>query len=346
MKINVLAKRLNVTPRAIRFYEKKGLLNPDRCPDNGYRVYDEQDAWRLQTIASLREIGLSLNQIQGILEKMDRGNTAGIHHYLEIQRMGLVSKWVEWKHAIQTLDELIARFEAKKGLVLEDLFLLADDLKQIQESQTSWRDKWDFDRMAEEYDQFASFIAAGPFVSPLEYEAVLEFMVQWIAPQSRDSGLDIGTGTGNLAGKLLAAGASMHVVDQSKEMLIRCRDKFPQIVAKLGNALALPFVENQFSFVVSAFALHHLDEMQQLLALEEMNRVLGPGGRICLSGLMVEDDHAVNSVNDGELHRSVRSDKYPMNRSKLLEWFRQHDFITVQHQLNDWIHVVYAARKH
>jgi predicted site-specific integrase-resolvase len=60
MRINELADRLGITPRAIRLYEQKGLLRPERTPDNGYRSYSEEDSWRLQTIASLREIGLSI----------------------------------------------------------------------------------------------------------------------------------------------------------------------------------------------------------------------------------------------------------------------------------------------
>ncbi|MGG2199223.1 MULTISPECIES: MerR family transcriptional regulator [Paenibacillus] len=335
MRINDLAKRVNVTPRAIRLYEQKGLLKPQRSTGNGYRTYTEHDAWRLQMIASLREIGLGLNQIRKLLDKYDQGDTAEVHHDLEMQRMSMVSKWVELKYAIAMTDELIARLEAKQGLHLEDLFQLAEDFKH-QKGHSAWQDKWGFDRIAGDYDQSAPLFAAGPFISAQEYEAVLEFMRQWVAPQRDEAGLDIGTGTGNLAGKLLATGASMHAIDQSKEMLARCRDKFPQLPTKLGNALSLPFLDKQFHFVVTAFAFHHLDEAQQMLALEEMNRVLKPNGRICISGLMFDHNH--NPFQ-------ARSDKHPSDRSKLLEWFHNHEFITVQHQMNPWVHVIYAVRK-
>ncbi|MBP1994832.1 MerR family transcriptional regulator [Paenibacillus eucommiae] len=344
MKINDLAKRLNVTPRAIRLYEKKGLIKPERGAENGYRYYTEHDAWRLQTIASLREIGLGLDQIQMLLEKFDQGNSGEVHHYLEMQRMAMVANWVERRYSIHMLDELILRFEAKQGLHLEDLFQLAENLKQIQKGHSSWQDKWDFDRLAGQFDPSAALFAGGPFVSALEYEKTLEFMVQWVAAQPSEQGLDIGTGTGNLAGKLLAKGASMHAIDQSKEMLARCREKFPGLSAKLGNALSIPVVDKQFHFVVTAFAFHHLDEIQQILALEEMNRILKPNGRICISGLMYEG--STGSSPYGKETVAALSERHPANRLKLLEWFQSHDFITVQHQINEWIHVVYAVRKH
>ena len=40
MKINELGKMLNISCANIRFYEKEGLLNPER-KDNVYREYDE-----------------------------------------------------------------------------------------------------------------------------------------------------------------------------------------------------------------------------------------------------------------------------------------------------------------
>ncbi|MEX1029691.1 MAG: MerR family transcriptional regulator [Paenibacillaceae bacterium] len=337
MRINELAERLGMTPRAIRLYEQKGLLQPERIPDNGYRNYSEEDSWRLQTIASLREIGLSILQIQVMLEKFDQGDSAEVHHYLEIQRMVMVAKWVEMKHAISHIDELISRSETKLGLQLDDLFQLAEQLRQLRQHST-WQDKWGFDRLANDYDQTAAQVAVGGYLTTQEYELTLALMTQWITPLRGEVGLDVGTGTGNLAGRLLSKGSTMYAIDQSNEMLTRCRAKLPYLSTKLGNALSIPYVDKQFHFLATAFAFHHLDEQQLLLALEEMNRVLKPNGRLCISGLMY--DHSLSSN-----HPLIeQSDKYPTDQSKLISWLHEHDFITVQHQINEWIHVVYATK--
>jgi len=341
VNINVLAKRLNITPRAIRLYEKAGLLKPERDELNGYRIYSENHAWQLQTIASLREIGLGLSQIKLLLDNFHQGDTAQIHHYLELQRMAMVSKWVEWKYAINVIDELIHRFEEKQELPIEDLFQLARNLRQVHQSHSSWHDRWNFDHLASDYDESSAEIAAGPFGTELEYRAALDFIEQWIAPKQGETGLDIGTGTGNLAGLFLPKSVNMHAIDQSNEMLARCRSKFPALITKLGNALSIPYLDQQFDFIVSAFAFHHLDDAQQKIALDEMNRILKPRGRICISGPMV-----VNPIPPMDQdYLAAITDKPITIRSELLEWFRNHDFITVQHQLNDWIHVVYAVRK-
>ncbi len=339
MKINELALRLDITPRAIRLYEQKGLLNPKRNLDNGYRSYTEQDSWRLLTIASLREIGLGLPQIQLLLEKWDQGDSSEVQHYLEIQRMAMVAKWVELKQSISQIDQLISRSEESYGLQLDDLFLLAEQLKQFRQ-HTHWQDKWGFDRKAHEYDQSSAQMAAGPYLNSQEYEVTLAFMTQWLAPQPGEHGIDVGTGTGNLAEKLLTNGSMLYAIDQSNEMLTRCRAKLPSLTTKLGNALSIPFVDKQFHFVASAFAFHHLDNQQQLLALEEMNRVLKPNGRMCISGLMFDQD-----PTSSPLTLTNKTDRHPTDHTQLIAWLHNHDFITITHAINEWIRVVYAVRK-
>lgn len=61
-----LAKALGVTPRALRFYETKGLLKPRRI--GARRVYDHRDRARLQIILRGKRLGFSLAEIAEYLE--------------------------------------------------------------------------------------------------------------------------------------------------------------------------------------------------------------------------------------------------------------------------------------
>ena len=47
----------------MRYYEKIGLLIPDVRGENGYRYYSESQLWKLNNIRSLRNLGVSLNEI-------------------------------------------------------------------------------------------------------------------------------------------------------------------------------------------------------------------------------------------------------------------------------------------
>lgn len=62
MRIGALAEQLGITPHAIRFYERRGLLPaPDRG-SNGYREYSQEDAQRIRLLIGLRQLDIPLEQ--------------------------------------------------------------------------------------------------------------------------------------------------------------------------------------------------------------------------------------------------------------------------------------------
>ncbi|WP_186323318.1 methyltransferase domain-containing protein [Paenibacillus xylanexedens] len=181
------------------------------------------------------------------------------------------------------------------------------------------------------------------------YDEALEQTARWISPALGEKGLDIGTGTGNLAGKLLQHGTDMTAIDQSREMLRTCRNKYPEMHVKLGNFLALPFEGDSFDFVVSSFAFHHLSPDQQLLALEEMQRVLTSRGRICLTDLMFTDVDHRNAFTDQVKHtgqeewlRAVRERHFPL-LGELCGWLESHGYVTKHIRYNELLHTVLAV---
>lgn len=67
MQIKEFAKKFNMTPDSIRYYEKVGLLAPKRS-ENGYRQYDQQHEQTLQFILVLKQLGFKLDEIQQLLQ--------------------------------------------------------------------------------------------------------------------------------------------------------------------------------------------------------------------------------------------------------------------------------------
>ncbi len=63
----VLAKRSNVPLFTVRYYTRIGLLNPTRDLRNGYKIYKQSDKDRLKFIASAKELGFTLAEIEDIL---------------------------------------------------------------------------------------------------------------------------------------------------------------------------------------------------------------------------------------------------------------------------------------
>ena len=64
--ITELAHEFDVTPRAIRFYEDLGLLEPARTGRN--RVYSGRDRTRLKLTLRGKRLGLSLQEIKQLVD--------------------------------------------------------------------------------------------------------------------------------------------------------------------------------------------------------------------------------------------------------------------------------------
>ena len=83
MKIGQLAKTTGVSTKTIRYYEDIGVLpEPHRSP-NGYRDYDDSSIDRLSFIKDAQASGLSLVEIETILELRDAGESS-CHHTIAI----------------------------------------------------------------------------------------------------------------------------------------------------------------------------------------------------------------------------------------------------------------------
>lgn len=366
MLINEISRKLGITARAIRFYEQKGLLTPAKQKENGYRIYTEQDAWRLQTIISLREVGMTLEDIRQTLAQTDLNQQEEVLSALQMQRSMLFQQWTEMKQIIGTMDQMIQAAQGSSKLPTELLYELAQQSMELRDLRGSWRDHWDFDRKALQFDEllhpassFVDITENGPLndidmSSPpvyTSYEAALDKIAKLISPAPGLKGLDVGTGTGNLAGKLQQIGLTMSAIDQSKQMLKLCAAKYADIELKLGNVLAIPFMDSTFDYVVSSFALHHLTEAQRELAWGEMLRALKPGGVICLADYMMKDRNEADTFLANLI--SSKATKLPMMHEQvdlymtlnhITEWLLSHTSNVKSEPLGNSIYVVYAQK--
>ena len=67
--ITELAAEFDITPRAIRFYEDMGLLEPSRSGRN--RVYTYRDRTRLKLTLRGKRLGLSLQEVKQLVDMYD-----------------------------------------------------------------------------------------------------------------------------------------------------------------------------------------------------------------------------------------------------------------------------------
>jgi DNA-binding transcriptional MerR regulator len=115
-KVGELADSTGLSVRALHHYEKIGLLVPSGRTEAGHRLYSEGEVLRLQQIASLRALGLSLNEIGGFLDEEGHSSTQVIG--LHIARLkGRIEAERKLCERLESVAAFLAAREASGGAV-------------------------------------------------------------------------------------------------------------------------------------------------------------------------------------------------------------------------------------
>ena len=85
MLINEIAKRCNITKKAVQYYVEQGLIVP-KVLENGYKDFSEQDTKLLKKIVLYRKLGLSISEIKRVLENHNEITYILRQRTLELER--------------------------------------------------------------------------------------------------------------------------------------------------------------------------------------------------------------------------------------------------------------------
>jgi tRNA (cmo5U34)-methyltransferase len=140
--------------------------------------------------------------------------------------------------------------------------------------------------------------------------------------------LELGTGTGETARRLLDAHPHAHLrgIDASPEMLeVAVNTIDPQRARLDRGRLEDPLPDGPFDLIVSALAVHHLDGAAKQDLFVRARATLRDGGRLVLADVVVpgEPADAVTPIDDGY--------DVPSSVAEQLTWLRQAGFLPRVH---------------
>lgn len=110
------ARRTGMTVRALRLYERLGLIEPARS-SKGWRIYGPGELQRLSVIATLKAFGMTLEQIRSLL----RTSPPPLAGVLEMQLRACRAKRDEADKALGLVRAALAAIQSGHSLTLEDL---------------------------------------------------------------------------------------------------------------------------------------------------------------------------------------------------------------------------------
>ena len=110
MTVGEIARKMDVTVRALQHYDREGLLSPSAMSEGGRRLYTDKDIIKLHQILSLKHLGFSLNDIKNRLIPLD--TPAEIADILMEQAATV-------KQKIESLSESLRELEVLREEVLQ-----------------------------------------------------------------------------------------------------------------------------------------------------------------------------------------------------------------------------------
>lgn len=333
MKISEFAKRAGVTVKTLLHYDKIGLLKPSQKSNSGYRVYCEQDFFRLQQIITLKFIGLSLNEIKQILSEAGEN----LEKIICVQKKALEEKK---KH----LESVITVFNKSEKQIKENGCLEVERLIDIIKiTNMEYKVKERFNGASKQY------------ITDRLYwrHKTAELINEFIKPNKNDIILDLGCGTGNQIINLSKKVKLAIGVDISDGMLSQARQNAKKedcenVEFYIGTFedpnMNVDLHKKSITKIISNYALHHLSTEYKQKAIEKMITLCG---------------ESLQSITIGDLMFFEKQDDYkdqysivgygpevdcPSTAEEMINCFSKFDFTAQVYKLHPLVGILVANR--
>lgn len=155
-------------------------------------------------------------------------------------------------------------------------------------------------RTAQEFTRQAKQFASSPSITAAELTARF---VDAVDAGPEMTLLDVACGPGIVTAGIAAKARTVVAFDLTPEMLQQARERctkagLTNVSFERGSATALPFPDNSFNSVVTRLSIHHFNVPR--LVLDEMFRVLKPGGKFVIADVISSADTA-----ESDLHNAI-----------------------------------------
>ena len=114
-----IAKLCGVSVRTVQYYDSRNILVPSELSEGGRRLYSEDDLKRMKIICFLRDAGISINNIGGLLSEDDPGSVISV--LLEQQEQALREEMNERQEKLVIIDGIRRALKSIENFSVESI---------------------------------------------------------------------------------------------------------------------------------------------------------------------------------------------------------------------------------
>lgn len=113
MIVSELAQRAGIPAHVVRYYARIGLLKPNRHPENGYKLFRNDDLNRIHFIRQAKELGFKLNEIEELMERARQGESIcpDVRKLLRLRIEQSRSEIERLRHQLNYMEAALRRWE-------------------------------------------------------------------------------------------------------------------------------------------------------------------------------------------------------------------------------------------
>ncbi len=148
-----------------------------------------------------------------------------------------------------------------------------------------------FDKWAQEYDNDVKECYINKEYPFDGYFDVFDIILKQI--NSNTKVLDVGFGTGILTKKIYDLGCQVSGIDFSEKMVLISQEKMPKAQfyqQDFNDELSEILKREKFDYIISTYAMHHLDDHKKVDFIFQLSNMLSEGGKIIIGDISFIDD--------------------------------------------------------
>lgn len=265
------AKKAHVTLRTLRYYDKKNLLHPSMKKASGARLYTDKDLVRLQQILLFKYFGFSLSEIREL--SYTTTDSSVLLQSMRIQRKLLSERVEEIREMQKAMDETIQLMEEGRKVEWNNMLNLIH-LSSMKESlKTQYMNTSNINARIRLHHDFS-----------VNQEGWFPWIFRHCGLKNGMCVLEVGCGNGALWKEnidKIPENISIELSDKSEGMVRAVQSDLEndqRFSFRVFDAQEIPESSGKYDLVIAGHVLFYCEDVD--CALQEITRVLAPGGRL------------------------------------------------------------------